>query len=188
MRDGIEFNIEGLDRLRAKFAGISEEMQGTGANAATRSAARLVARAAHAGALKLDDPKSAAEISMNIWKGKSSYPGVRKASKRYTKAGETKYRVGVLGGAGGTKKKNDPSFSALPGGDTRHWRFFEFGSENTEIQPFLRPALSKNTQEATNEFVKEFEAALDRAVRKRDKIVGARSRAQNLRRSFFGLD
>ena len=39
--------------------------------------------------------------------------------------------------------KNPPKLS---GGDTRHWRWVEFGSANTIAVPFMRPALARNIQ------------------------------------------
>jgi len=188
MKDGIEFNIEGLDALRQKFSTVSAEMEGKGANAAAKAAARLIARAAHANAMRLDDEASPAEIAKNIWLGGAKYPGVRKKGKRYSPSDGVAYRVGVAGGAGGRSKKNAPEFERLPGLDTRHWRFWEFGSENTPARPLLRAALNDNLRAATNEFVKEFDKALGRAVKKRDKLAAKRSRFQTSRRQFFGID
>jgi len=201
MSDGIDIDIEGLDLLRIKFGNISAEMEGKGSNAATRAAARLVARAAHDNALKIDDPRTAESIAMNIWAGKSKYPGVRKSSKRYTKNGEIKYRVGVAGGAksyANTRENRRAgrvgrTYETLgdktnPGGDTFYWRFHEFGTEKMKATPFLRPAIMNNQRGALNEFFKEYEKALERAVRKRSKIAGARTQSQNFRRAFFGID
>lgn len=163
----LKFSLLGVEELKRKFSDVSDDMTKKGANAAARSAARLVAREAWKGANKIDDPKTAEDIAKNIWMGGAKYPGVKKNAKRYTPFDGVKYRVGVAGGAGG----NLPSeaFNDLPGLDTRHWRYWEFGSENTPATPFLRPALSRNIGPAVNEFFKEFDKALARAVRKRAK-------------------
>jgi HK97 gp10 family phage protein len=187
MSDGVQFSILGLDELRKRIGAVSEEVETKAANAAARSAARLIAMEAYHGALKLDDPKSAAEIARNIWAGGKNFPGVKKKAKRYSPEDGVAYRIGVMGGAGGTLKKDDPSFSIFPGGDTRHWRFWEFGSENTKAQPFLRPALDRSITPAINEFVSEYEKAINRGLRKVTKARAARSSFQQRRRNVFGL-
>jgi len=180
--DAIDIDIEGLELLRAKFKDISIEMEGKGANAATRAAARLVARAAYKNALKIDDPATATSIAKNIWLGGARYPGIKKVPKSRMPDGVVKYRVGVAGGARQYSNTGDnrrsgrvgQTYETLgdksnPGGDTFYWRFHEFGTQKMRATPFLRPAISENTQPAINEYFKEFEKALDRAVRKRAK-------------------
>lgn len=188
MADGVSMNLTGFDELRRTMKTVSAEMSDNAANAAARSAARLVAREAYKGAQRIDDPESRADITKNIWQGGSRYPGVKKAGKRFTPRGAVKYRVGVAGGAGGNRKKNDPHYNALPGGDTRHWRFWEFGSENNPARPFLRPAASRNAGAVFAEFMKEFDRGLKRAIRKREKAAAGRSGSQRFRRSLFGVD
>ena len=38
-------------------------------------------------------------------------------------------------------------------GDTRHWRYIEFGTEHNPAAPFMRPAFSSNVQAVTDRFV-----------------------------------
>ena len=43
--------------------------------------------------------------------------------------------------------------SGNPGGDTRHWRYIELGTEHNPAVPFMRPAFSSNVQAVTDRFV-----------------------------------
>ena len=46
----------------------------------------------------------------------------------------------------------------------------EFGTEHSRAQPFMRPALSQNIGAATDEFIKQYDKALDRAIKKAAKV------------------
>lgn len=168
MPDGVTFKLEGIEALTEKLKTLSEDIKYKGGRTALRKAAQLVAKAAAANAMKIDDPDSAENISRNIVDG-NKYPGVRWSSRRFKSTGDLMFRVGVSGGAGGSRSSEQVA-SANPGGDTRHWRLVEFGSEhNTPARPFMRPALSENIQPATSEFIKEYDKAIDRALRRAKK-------------------
>lgn len=160
MADGITFKIVGLDALLAKFESITYDTKRKGGRYALRKAAQLVRDAAKANAKRIDDPKSAADISANIverWNG-----------RLFKRTGDLGFRVGVLGGAGGSKTGAQQS-AGLPGGDTRHFRFVEFGTEKVAARPFMRPALENNINAATDVFVTEYGKAIDRAIKRAGK-------------------
>lgn len=163
----MEVKLEGLDDVMGRLDSISHDVRYKGGRFALRKAAQLVARAAADGAAKLDDPASAAEISKNIVDG-NKYPGLRFSTRAFKASGDIKFRVGVAGGAGGnlSEKKREVG---LPGGDTRHWRLLEFGTERSRAQPFMRRALSSNINAAIAEFAKHFEPAMDRAIKRAKK-------------------
>lgn len=48
-----------------------------------------------------------------------------------------------------------------PGGDTRHWRYIEFGIEHIGGQPFMRPAFSNNVSAVTERFVTTLNTEID---------------------------
>jgi HK97 gp10 family phage protein len=73
------------------------------------------------------------------------------------------FRVGVMGGAGG--RASAESLSGLPGGDTRHWRHLEFGTERTRAQPFMLPALEQNQQKVAAEFIDQYNRKLSRLLK-----------------------
>lgn len=157
----IEFSILGLDAVIAKFASVTDDIKRKGGRFALRKAANIVAAKAKAGALALDDPESGPIIAKNI--------AVRWSGKHFKATGDLMFRVGILGGAGGNKPTE--AFSGLPGKDTRHWRFLEFGTSTAQAQPFFRQALSENISEATGEFVTQYGKALDRAIKRAAKLA-----------------
>lgn len=159
MTDTIEFSITGLDSLLGKLEAITYDVKRKGGRSALRKAAQAIRDAAKKNAARLDDPQTAADISKNIverWNG-----------RLFKRTGDLGFRVGVLGGAGGNRKGSE--LSGLPGGDTRHFRYLEFGTEDTRAQPFMRPALDQNIGLATDVFVREYERAVDRAIKRAAK-------------------
>ena len=159
MADSVEFSITGLDSLLGKLEAITYDVKRKGGRSALRKAAQAIRDAAKKNAARLDDPQTAADISKNIverWNG-----------RMFKRTGDLGFRVGVLGGAGGSRKGSE--LSGLPGGDTRHFRYLEFGTEDTRAQPFMRPALDQNIGLATDVFVREYERAVDRAIKRAAK-------------------
>jgi HK97 gp10 family phage protein len=174
MADGIQFQLTGLDSLLGKLDAISYETKYKGGRSALRKAAQLVRDKARDNAKRVDDPRSAEDISKNIverWNG-----------RRFKTTGDLAFRVGVLGGArqyantkanvrrgragqeyitGGDKSN--------PGGDTYYWRFLEFGTAKMRAQPFMRPALENSLGEASAAFITEYEKAIDRAIKRAAK-------------------
>ena len=122
----------------------------------TRKAARqsmnIVRDAAKENAKRIDDPVTREKIFKNI----------------STSAGKTrdkntiKMRVGVRGGAS-FSNPNPPNTS---GGDTRHWRWIEFGKTGVPAVPFMRPALAMNIENVINKFSQVFVNELDAELAK----------------------
>ncbi|SHK68519.1 HK97-gp10 family putative phage morphogenesis protein [Halomonas caseinilytica] len=155
MADAITFEVHGLKELGDRLDNIAQEPKRKGGRFALRKAANKVRDEAKARAQRIDDPTSAAEINENIV--------VRWDGKHFRRTGELKFKVGVMGGAGGSAKSE--RYAGLPGGDTRHWRHVEFGTERTRAQPFMRPALAESISAATEEFVREYNKKLDRLLK-----------------------
>ena len=153
------FSLIGIEPLLAKLDAVKQDVKYKGGRFGLRKAANLVAAAAKSNASQIDDPKSAADISKNI--------AVRWSPRRFKSSGDLMFRVGVMGGAGG--RATAESLDRLPGKDTRHWRHVEFGTSQAKAQPFMRRALSDNIGAATDEFVKQTEKAIDRAIKKAEK-------------------
>ncbi|MFA6204227.1 MAG: HK97-gp10 family putative phage morphogenesis protein [Gallionella sp.] len=161
MADVISAKIEGLDSLLGKLENLTYQTKKKGGRSALRKAAAYIRDIAKSNASRIDDPTTAEDISRNIverWSGK--------LNKR---TGNLGFRIGVLGGArdysASGEIKTGKSASLNPGGDTFYWRFIEFGREGVAARPFMRPALSEHTNDATDVFVQAYEKVIDRAIK-----------------------
>ena len=137
------FNIQGLNGVVDKMRALSPRLKKKGLRKAAGAAMNIVRDAAKDNAKAIDDPATREKVFRNIITQESS-----KQSKR---EGGVVMRVGVRGGAGSNQHSKDASGN--PGGDTRHWRYIEFGAEHTPAVPFMRPAFSSNVQAVTDRFV-----------------------------------
>lgn len=147
----VEFEIHGLEQLQSKLERLRNKKRVKNiARKAARQAMNIVRDAARNNAKAVDDPKSKDKIWKNI--------AVQAAKSR--NPNEIKIRVGVKGGASFSNRE----VPKLSGGDTRHWRWLEFGSSNNIAKPFMRPALSNNLQAVTNKFVEVFNVELDKEI------------------------
>jgi len=149
----VEVNIEGLDEVQEKLRRLGNpRMMKNAARRSMRKAMAIVRDSARNAAKGIDDPETAEKIWKNIAiaAGKTRNPN------------EMVMRVGVRGGAS-FSNKNPPN---TPGGDTRHWRWLEFGSVHNPPTPFMRPALQNNIQAVTNSFAENFNKEIDKELAK----------------------
>lgn len=149
----VEFNIEGLEPVQEKFKRLGNpRLMKNAARRSMRKAMAIVRDAARNNAKGIDDPETAEKIWKNIAiaAGKTRNPN------------EVVMRVGVRGGAS-FSNPNPPSTS---GGDTRHWRWIEFGSVHNPPVPFMRPALQNNIQAVMSSFAHNFNAEIDKELAK----------------------
>lgn len=158
MSDSFQFKLTGLDSLLGKLDAVSKDMKYKGGRFALRKAANIVAAAAKANAGQIDDPATAEEIAKNV--------AVRWSGRTFKTTGSLMFRVGIMGGASFADKKPR---TGLAGGDTRHWRFIEFGTSKARAKPFMRRAMTENIGAATDEFIRQYERSLDRAIKKAAK-------------------
>lgn len=158
MTDKVEFSIIGLDSLLNKLTFLKQDIKYKSGRFALRKAATLIAKAAQQNASNLDDPATGRQISENI--------GVRWNGKFFKATGNLAFRVGVLGGSK-LPKGGNPDTGA--GGATPHWHLIEFGTEHSRAQPFMRPAAEQNINAATDEFIRQYEKSIDRAIKRTSK-------------------
>lgn len=149
MESGVSFELQGLDSLIAKLSEVTSDMRYRGGRSALRRAANLVRDEAIKSAERIDDPKTAKDISKNI--------AVRWNGGRYRRSGDLAFQIGVRRGR------------RAPGGDTFYWYFVEAGTERSKAQPFLRPALYENVDLVTNTFINEYTKSIDRAIRRAER-------------------
>lgn len=159
MAESIEFSLIGIDSLLGKLQSVNYDVKRKGGRSALRRGAQLVAEKAREGAARLDDKETGRSIAQNI--------AVRWNGRRFRATGDLAFRIGVLHGAvlkdGGNKGENSP---------TPHWRLLEFGTERMRAQPFMRTALADNISAVTDEFLSQYEKAIDRAIRRAQKARG----------------
>ena len=149
----VEVQIHGIDELNRKLKLLTSSKAAKRiARKAARQAMNIVRDAARVNAKTIDDPETVEKIWKNI-----TVSGGKTRNQN-----EIVMRVGVRGGAS-FSNKNPPKVS---GGDTRHWRWIEYGSAHNVAVPFMRPALNNNIQEVTNKFSSVFEAELDKELAK----------------------
>ena len=149
----VELNIEGLDQLKRKLDQLSNPKKAKQiARKAGRQAMNIVRDAARTNAKAIDDPETREKIHKNI---------VTQGGKSRN-SNEIVIRVGVKGGAG--RNQHSVSTAGLSGGDTRHFRYIEFGTSKIPATPFLRPSLSQNLDKVTTKFVQVFDAEITKAL------------------------
>ncbi|MFW1997306.1 HK97-gp10 family putative phage morphogenesis protein [Acinetobacter guillouiae] len=147
----IQFDIQGLDQLQSKLERLNNPRKVKSmVRKSLRQAANIVRDAARNNAKLIDDP----ETREKIWKNISVQAG------KTRNPSDIKIRVGVRGGA----SFSNPNPLNLSGGDTRHWRWVEFGSVNNPDVPFMRPALANNIQPVTDKFVQMLNDEIDKAL------------------------
>lgn len=152
-----EFKLEGAAALKAKLAEVSEDMRLRGGRAALRRASALVVAKAKQNAMRLDDPETGRQIAFNIeqrWNG-----------RLFKQTGNLGFRIGVAGAA--KSEKTNPDLGL--GSKTFHWRFLELGTEKMAATPFMQPALESQAEAVGQEFIQQYEAALDRALKRARK-------------------
>lgn len=149
------FDIQGLNGVLDKMRTLSPKLQKRGLRQAARKGMKPVQDAARVGAQAIDDPQSPAKIYKNIV--------TREQPRESRKVGGVVMSVGVLGGA--SRNQHSKDASGNPGGDTRHWRYDEFGTEHQAAKPFMRPALANNVEKVTSIFVTEINVSIDRIIK-----------------------
>jgi len=150
---GVEVQITGLDDVVSKLQRLANPKRTKSlALKASRQAMKIVRDAARLNAKAIDDPETAEKI----WKNITTRAG------RSRNPNQVIMRVGVQGGA----SFSNPNPQSTSGGDTRHWRWVEFGSSHQPAVPFMRPALANNIQQVTNKFAEVFDTELDKELLK----------------------
>lgn len=146
--------MNGIEELSKKLDGLKYDVQKKGGRFALRKAAQVIRDAARVNAQTVDDSETGRSIARNI--------AERWNNRLNKQTGDLGFRVGVLGGAKVPKDNVDEGV----GGPTPHWRLLEFGTEKMQARPFFAKALPENAQKATDTFIREFDRAIDRALRK----------------------
>jgi HK97 gp10 family phage protein len=149
----LTFKLTGADKIIDRMSKFPVKLQEAASRRSVRRAMIPVRKAAQAAAKQFDDPQTGDRIWKNLYLQTS-----RRQSKR---VGGVVMRLGVLGGA--NLRREGPSGTYTPGGDTRHWSAArELGTETIPARPFLRPALESRALEVANTLVSELNKELDK--------------------------
>jgi len=154
MANEVSVRLQGLKAATDKMVGLAPKLRRSGLRKAARQAMNIVRDDAKARARALDDPDTAEKVWKNIITQESARQGRRE--------GGVVMKVGVRGGASSNQHSQDASGN--PGGDTRHWRYLEFGTKHNPPAPFMRPAFSTNVNAVTERFVQVFGQEIDAAL------------------------
>jgi len=152
----LDVDVQGLAEIERKLKLLPERIGNNAMRRALRKGANVIRDAARRNAKAIDDP----ETREQIWKNIAVSGGGR---RRERQAGGVMMRVGVRGGARPLRKGTD---TGLPGGNTTHWRFVEFGTSQARAQPFMRPAAASSAGAAYQAFAAAAPAELDKELRK----------------------
>lgn len=154
MANEVSVRLQGLKAATDKMVGLAPKLRRSGLRKAARQAMNIVRDDAKARARALDDPETAEKVWKNI------------ITQEYTRQGRREggvvMKVGVRGGASSNQHSQDASGN--PGGDTRHWRYLEFGTQHNPPAPFMRPAFSTNVNAVTERFAQVFVQEIDAAL------------------------
>ncbi|UZE12786.1 HK97-gp10 family putative phage morphogenesis protein [Pseudomonas sp. B21-053] len=155
MASSISSRLQGVASTVEKMRGLAPKLQKKGLRKAAREAMNIVRDDAKARGKALDDPETKEKVWKNII--------TQEATKESRREGGVVMRVGVRGGAG--SNQHSKSATGNPGGDTRHWRYIEFGTQFTPPAPFMRPAFSQNVGKVTDQFVASLSREIDALLR-----------------------
>jgi HK97 gp10 family phage protein len=129
---------------------------------ALRKGANVIRDAARINARAIDDPETREQIFKNI-----SVSGG--GSRRERRMGGPMMRVGIRGGA---RHRKGDGLDGLPGGNTTHWRWIEFGFTHDRsgrpipAQPFMRKAMSEKANAALSAVATDLPKQLDKELAK----------------------
>ncbi|MBC3411283.1 HK97 gp10 family phage protein [Pseudomonas sp. SWRI51] len=155
MADEISARLQGAKPIIETMLGLAPKLRRKGLRKAARQAMNVVRDDARARAKAIDDPETAEKIWKNIVTQESGRQG--------RSEGGVVMKVGIRGGAGSNQHSKDAGGN--PGGDTRHWRYLEFGTQHTPPAPFMRPAFSNNFTAVTDRFIQVLGQEVDAALR-----------------------
>ena len=156
-------DLTGVDNVLKRLKQVGYDVQSKGGRFALRKASNIVLKAARETAKGFDDPLTARSIEKNL--------ALKWGSRKFKQTGDLSFRVGIRGGARNMEKYGEISGKGTnnKGGDTFYWRFLEFGTKFIRANHFMRDALANNAQAVTDEFIKQYKVALDKAITKAGK-------------------
>jgi HK97 gp10 family phage protein len=151
-----DIQIKGGKELFAKMSVFAEKLREAAGRKAARRAMNIVRDSARSRLAVIDDSLTPEDIRKNVF--------VQQSRRQSRRIGGVVMRVGISGGARRPVGK-DPNADAQPGGDTRHWRYVELGTEKVAARPFLVPALEQNAGAVLTKLTEELNKEIDLLAR-----------------------
>jgi HK97 gp10 family phage protein len=151
-----DIQIKGGKELYAKMLTFAEKLREAAGRKAARRAMNIVRDDARARLGVIDRSSTPEDIRKNVY--------VQQSRRQSRRIGGVVMRVGVSGGAR-RPVEPDPNAEAQPGGDTRHWRYVELGTEKVAARPFLVPALEQNAEAVLTTLITELNKEIDLLAR-----------------------
>jgi HK97 gp10 family phage protein len=151
-----------FDGLIKKIRELPQRIGNNAGRRALRKGANVIRDAARINARAIDDPETREQIFKNI-----SVSGG--GSRRERRMGGPMMRVGILGGA---RHRKGDGLDGLPGGNTTHWRWIEFGFTHDRsgrpipAQPFMRKAMNEKANAALSAVAADLPKQLDKELAK----------------------
>lgn len=158
MADKIDFQLHGIDELKAALAELSPKIRKQALRGALREAAKVFQASARASAPILKAPtktRSPGTIRKNITIRGSKF--ARKAGDEgvYVSVRPLRGKQQIKLGKAGARNPNDPFY----------WWFMEFGTRKMAAAPFMRPAAQKGS-EAISVFMRSVIPAIEKLNKK----------------------
>jgi HK97 gp10 family phage protein len=147
-----DVQIKGGRELFAKLGAFTEKLREAAGRKAARKAMAIVRNDARARLAAIDRSATPEDIRKNVY--------IQQSRRQSQRIGGVVMRVGVSGGAR-RPVEPDPNAEAQPGGDTRHWRYVELGTEKVAARPFLVPALEQNSGAVLQTLITELNKEID---------------------------
>lgn len=163
MMADLEFKLTGFDEVSRKLRGLAPRLQRKALRSASRKAMNIVRDDARQNApVETGNLKRRIITRINSRAGRRfggmvAQVGLRGGSKNYVNSSKNR-RLGRVGQ------------SYLHGENAFYWRFIEFGFFNVkakrfiQAKPFMRPALSKNTEKVTATMARELKIAIEKEI------------------------
>lgn len=153
----VTVKVDGLAEIDRKLRLLPRRIGINAMRRALRKGAIVIRDQARANAKQVDDPNTRENIAKNIV--------VQSGGRRRERAaGGVMMRVGIMGGAAANKRSQDASGN--PGGDTRHWRFIEFGTSTVQARPFMRQAMASAAEKAMNTAASAMDTEINKELAK----------------------
>lgn len=144
------------DALIKKIRQLPVRLGNNAGRRALRKGANVIRDAARINARAIDDPETREQIFKNV----SVSGGGRRRERRM---GGPMMRVGIRGGA---RHRKGDRLDGLPGGNTTHWRWVEFGTSQVPARPFMRPAMNEKANAALSAVAADLPKQLDKELAK----------------------